>query len=42
MKGIQAPKTMFVVCIEVFVYYYYSLVSISPPGLLMFCIILNV
>ena len=46
LKSVQAPKTMFVVYIEVFVYHYYNLVSIRPPGLLIFyiifCIILNV
>ena len=32
---------MFVVCVEVLLIYHYTLVSISPPGLLLFCITLN-
>ena len=32
---------MFVVCVEVLLFYHYTLVSISPPGLLLFCITLN-
>ena len=40
-QSVQAPETMFVVCVEVLLFYHYTLVSISPPGFLLFCITLN-